>query len=187
MRPRFAKGTFIVGALTGAAPGTQTEMGFKLINLKQCLVLVVVLVGIILLVGTIRHEQKPPTATGKSHFTTPILTYARMALPQPATNSGFLDNINLSFDPQVKIHDPDPYLARLNFQSDLPSGSFAQLPRRSGNATKSAFTVVNRELDYELFGSEGFAFKLNLKPGYSYPEALIPTRLDPGLDISIKF
>ena len=162
-------------------------MGFKLINLKQCLVLVVVLVGIILLVGTIRHEQKPPTATGKSHFTTPILTYARMALPQPATNSGFLDNINLSFDPQVKIHDPDPYLARLNFQSDLPSGSFDKLQPGLGNATKSRLTVADRRLNYELFNSGSFVFKVNLKPGYSYPEALIPTRLDPGLDISIKF
>jgi hypothetical protein len=47
--------------------------------------------------------------------------------------------------------------------------------------------VVNRELNYELFGSEGFAFKLNLKPGYPNPEAPIPTRLDPGLGVSFKF
>ena len=58
---------------------------------------------------------------------------------------------------------------------------------RLGNATKSRLTVADRRLNYELFNSGSFAFKVNLKPGYPYPEALIPTRLDPGLDISIKF
>jgi hypothetical protein len=47
--------------------------------------------------------------------------------------------------------------------------------------------VVDRKLNYELFGSEGFALKLNLEPAYPNPEALIPTRLDPGFGVSIKF
>ena len=162
---------------------TQTEMGFKLITVKRCLVLV----GIVLLVGAIRHEQQPPTSISKSHFTSPVLTYARMDLPQLATNGGFLDNINLSLDPPAIIHDPDSPLARLNFQSDLPSGSFDPLPPRLGDATKPRLTVADRKLNYELFGSGGFALRLNLKPAYSNPNAPVPTSLDPGFGISLKF
>jgi hypothetical protein len=158
-------------------------MGSKFTKLNRCLALV----GIIFLVGTIRHVKQPTTATSESQFTTPLLTYAQTNLSHPTTNSGFLDDIKLSPDAPVTIHDPDPHHAGFNFQKDLPSGSFDQLPRRSGDATKPAFTVVNWELDYELFNSEGFAFKLNLKPGYPDPRVLIPTRLDPGLGVSIKF
>ena len=158
-------------------------MGSKFTKLNRCLALV----GILFLVGTIRHVKQPPTATSESHFTTPLLTYAQTNLSHPATNSDFLDDIKLSPDASVTIHDSDPHHAGFNFQKDLPSGSFDQLPRRSGNATKPAFTVVNRELDYELFGSEGFAFKLNLKPAYPNPAAALPTRLDPGFGISLKF
>jgi hypothetical protein len=166
-----------------AALGTQTEMGFKLIHMKRCLALV----GIILLMGAILYEKKPPAATSQSHFTTPELTYAKMDLPHPATNSGFLDDINISLDPPVIIHDPDPYHAGLNLQRDLPSGSFDKIQPRPGDTTKPGLTVVDRKLNYELFGSEGFALKLNLEPAYPNPEALIPTRLDPGFGVSIKF
>jgi len=93
----------------------------------------------------------------------------------------------LSPDAPVTIHDSDPHHAGFNFQKDLPSGSFNQLPRRSGDASKPAFTVVNRELNYELFGSEGFAFKLNLKPWYPNPDAPLPNAPGPRLRISIKF
>jgi len=158
-------------------------MRFKLINLKRCLILV----GILFLAEAIWYMKPPPPAIGKSHFTTPVLTYAKTDLPCPATNSGFLDDINLSLDAPATIHDSGPNHAGFNFQKDLPSGSFNQLPPKSGDATKTALTVENRELNYELFGSEGFAFKLNLKPGYPNPEAPIPTRLDPGLGVSFKF
>jgi hypothetical protein len=164
----------------------QTEMGFKLINLKRCLALAG-LVGIILLMGAILHVKQPPAATSQSYFTVPELTYARMDPPHPATNSGFLDNITLSLDPPVTIHDPELDHASLNLQRDLPSGHFAELQPRPGDATKHALTVADRQLNYELYGSEGFAFKLNLKPAYPNPAAAIPTGLDPGFGISLKF
>jgi hypothetical protein len=161
-------------------------MEFKLINLKQCLVFVG-FVGIILLMGAILYLKQPPAPTSQSHLIAPELTYARMDLPHPATNSGFLDNITLSLDPPVIIHDPELDHASLNFQRDLPSGSFDQLQPRPGDSTKNALTVADRQLNYELYGSEGFAFKLNLKPAYPNPAAALPTRLDPGFGISLKF
>jgi hypothetical protein len=166
----------------------QTEMGSKLINLKRCLTLVG-LVGIILLIGAILHVKQPPAATSQNHFTVPELTYAKLNVPHPATNSGFLDGIRISFDPPpVIIRDPDLNRASLNVQSDLPSGSYDQLQPRSGNnTTKHAVTVADRQLNYELYSSEGFAFKLNLKPAYPNPAAALPTGLDPGFGISLKF
>jgi hypothetical protein len=161
-------------------------MEFKLIHMKRCLALVG-FVGIILLMGAFLQLKKAPAATSHSHFTAPELTYTRMDLPQPARKGGFLDDINISFDPPAKIQDSDPYHASLDLQRDLPSGSFARLPPRPGDATNPALTVVDRKLNYELFDSEGFALKVNLEPAYPYPEALIPTRLDPGFGVSIKF
>jgi hypothetical protein len=170
-----------------AALGPQTEMGFKLINLKRCLALVG-LVGIILLMGAILPVKQPPAATSQSPLTIPELTYARMDLPHPVTNSGFLDGITLSFDPPpVTIHDPDLDRTSLNFQRDLPSGSLDKLQPRPGNTTKPALTVADQKLYYEFYGSEGFAFQLNLKPAYPNPEAAVPTGLDPGFGVSLKF
>jgi len=48
-------------------------------------------------------------------------------------------------------------------------------------------TVANSKLNYELLGSEDFSLKFNLTPAYPKPEALIPTRLDPGVGVTIKF
>jgi len=161
-------------------------MGFELINLKRCLALAG-LVVIILLTGAMLQVKQPPAATSQSHLTTPELTYARMDRPRPATNSGFLDDIKISFDPPAPIRDSDLDHASLNLQRDLPSGSFDKIQPRPGDTTKRALTVANRQLNYELLGSEGFALKLNLKPAYPNPEATIPTGLDPGFGISLKF
>ena len=151
--------------------------------MKQCLALV----GVIFLMGAILHEKKLPAATINSHLTTPELTFARMEMPHPATNSGFLDNINLSYDPGVEIHNPDPQSASRSLQTDIPAGSFDRLPPRTGPATKPGLTVADRRLNYQLLDSGGFAFKLNLTPAYSNPEAAIPNALDPGFGIIIKF
>ena len=109
------------------------------------------------------------------------------SIPHPATNSGFLDNINLSLNPPVEIPATDLNDTNLNFQTDLPSGSFDELKPRSGDAPKPGLTVADRKLNYELLGSKGFALKLILTPVYLNPEAIIPERLVPGLGISIKF
>ena len=145
------------------------------------------LVGMTVLMGAVLPEQKHPEATGTSHFTAPELTYARMDNPPPPTNSGFLDQVNLSYDPGVAIHDPDPQSASRSLQPDLTAGSYDQLPPKPGPVPKPGFTVADRKLNYQLLGSGGFAFKLNLTPAYPHPQASIPTGLDPGFGISIKF
>jgi len=157
-------------------------MAYKGSTLKRCLALT----GVIFLTGTILHEKKPAAASD-SRLTVPELTYAWVDIPQPATNRGFLDNVNLSLESPVKMRDPDPDHAGSIFRRDLPSGNFDRLQTKLGDATKPAFTMTNRELSYKLFGSGGFAFKLNLKPAYSNPEVLAPMRVDSGFGISIKF
>jgi hypothetical protein len=47
--------------------------------------------------------------------------------------------------------------------------------------------VVDSKINYELLGSKDFSLKLNLTPAYAKPEALIPTRLDPGVGVTLKF
>ena len=158
-------------------------MWFKLIYMKQCLALA----GVIFVMGAGLPVKQPKAATSQSHITAPELTYARMNVPPTAMDGGFLDNICLSLDPPKEIHDPDPHRARLGFQNDLPPESFDKLQPRPGNTPKPGLTVADQKLNYELFDSEGFALKLNLAPAYPYPEALMPTRLDPGFGISIKF
>lgn len=136
--------------------------------------------------GAILYETRPPEATDQSHIAVPELAYTKMD-PPPGMNGGFLDNIKLSLDPPVKIHNPDPVRARLHLQSDLPAAGFDKLQSRPGDTTKPVLTVVDRELNCELFSSEDFALQLSLKPVYPNPETPIPTRLDPGLGVSIKF
>jgi len=110
------------------------------------------------------------------------------SIPHPATNSsGFLDNINLSLNPPVKIPATDRVDTSLNVHRGIPSRSIDALQPKSGEAPKPVLTVADRKLNYELLGSKGFALKLNLTPVYLNPEAIIPERLVPGLGISIKF
>jgi len=158
-------------------------MRSKLTILKRCLALA----GGVLLVKAVWQESKLPAATGESHITTPVLTYEKMDWPQTATNSGFQDKTYLSLVQPVIIPDPDLYRASLNFQSDFPDESFDHLSPRPDGATKSRLKVADRKLNYDLIDSGDFALKLNLKPAYASPEALIPTSLDPGLGISLKF
>jgi hypothetical protein len=128
------------------------------------------------------HASKHPA--GLSGITR---TNINESIPHPATNTGFLDNKNLSLNPPVKIPATDLNDTSLNFQRDLPSGSFEELQPRPGDAPKPALTVADRKLNYELLGSKGFALELNLTPVYLNREAIIPERLVPGLGISIKF
>ena len=109
------------------------------------------------------------------------------SIPHPATNTGFLDNKYLSLNPPVEIPAIDLNDTSLNFQRNLPSGSFDELQPRPGDARKHMLTVADRKLNYELFVSKGFALKLNLTPVYPNREAIIPERLVPGLGISLKF
>ena len=154
-----------------------------MITLKRCLALV----GLTVLMGATLHKKNPLAAASNSPLAATELTYARMDPPHPPTNSNFLDNINLSLNPPVEIQPRNLEDAGLNFQRDLPSGNFNELQPKSGVAPKRALTVADRKLNYELLGSKDMDFKFNLTPAYANPEATIPTSLDPGFGISIKF
>jgi hypothetical protein len=147
-----------------------------------------VLAGMILLAGVIfLYEEKLPVETSASRIATPALTFEKIDMPQVATNSHFLDDINLTYDPMVIIRDPTPQPASLVYAKDLPSARLGRISAAPGDTAEPTLTVADRKLNYELIGSEGFSLKLNLAPAYPNPEALIPTRLDPGVGLSIKF
>jgi hypothetical protein len=146
-----------------------------------------VLGGIILLAGAILYGTRPPAATDPSHITAPELTYPGAHSLTPPKNGDFLDHIQLSLDAPAKTSDPDSIRASLHLQNDLLPIGYDRLQPRPGGTTKTAFTVEERQLNCELFGSQDFALKLSLKAVYANPAALIPTRLDPALGVSIKF
>ncbi|MFZ0827972.1 MAG: hypothetical protein WAO02_11170 [Verrucomicrobiia bacterium] len=144
--------------------------------------------GIILLVGVVLlYEEKHEVETDDTRIVSPELTYARMEMPQLATNGSFLDHINISYDPMMNLHDSEPQRASLALEKDPPPASLGRLQPRLVETRDPLLTVVDRQLNFELFGAEGFTLKLNLKPAYPNPTALIPTRLDPGIGVSIKF
>jgi len=147
----------------------------------------VAIVAIVLLVGMFLLKHKLPAATGISHIPAPQLTYAQPATRPEATNGGFLDNINVSLKPPPKIHDPSPASAGLSLHNDSPPANPAKLQTRPADTIKTPITWKDRELNYEVFGSDNLTLKLNLKPTCPNPNTFFPTRLDPGLGVSIKF
>jgi hypothetical protein len=147
-----------------------------------------VLAGMILLAGVIfLFEEKLRVETSESHIPPAELTLAKPEVKQPAPNSHFLDNIHLSYDPIERVPDSDPPHASLADGKDLPSASLEKIRPRLGETAAPVLTFADRKFNFELLGSEGFSLKLNLTPEYPKPEALIPTRLDPGVGVSIKF
>jgi hypothetical protein len=151
-----------------------------------------VLAGMILLAAGLGlvffHEKKPRVETGEHRIPPPELTYANMDAPHLATNSHFLDNINLSYEPLANIRDPDAQPTSLAYETNLPPAvSLEKWRPKPDHTMKPGLTVADRKLNFELLGSQGFSLQLNLTPVYPNPEALIPTRLDPGVGVSIKF
>ena len=55
------------------------------------------------------------------------------------------------------------------------------------NQVEPVVTVLDRELAYSFFQLGGFKLNLNLKPAYPNPDAILPTRIDPGLSGSFSF
>ncbi len=64
---------------------------------------------------------------------------------------------------------------------------FETLQPRAETKTDPLVTVQNQQLDYNLFDLGGFKLNLNFKPSYPTPEALLPTRIDPGISGSFSF
>ena len=147
-----------------------------------------VLAGMILLGAVIYlYEEKPRVETGESHIPSLEFSFAKLDLPHLETNSHFLDGIHLSYEPMAIIRDNEPTLASLAEEKDLPSARVQKLRPQPVETATPVFTVADSKLNIELLGAEGFSLKLNLTPAYPNPEALIPTRLDPGVGMSIKF
>ncbi len=147
-----------------------------------------VLAGMILLAGIIFfHEEKPRVETVESRIPAPTLTYAKIETPHLTTDSHFLANINLSYDSGPTIPGSGLKRAMPIYDKTLPAAGPGKLRPKSDDTAPPVITVADRKLNYEVLGSEDFSLKFNLTPAYPNPEALIPTRLDPGIGLSIKF
>ena len=147
-----------------------------------------VLAGMILLAWVIFfREEKPRVETVESRIPSPALTYAKIETPQPTAGSHFLDNINLSYDSAPAIPDSSLNRATPIYDKTLPAAGLGKLRPKPDDTAPPVITVADRKLNYEVLGTEDFSLKFNLTPAYPNPGALIPTRLDPGIGLSIKF
>ena len=147
-----------------------------------------VFIGIILLVGGVLFEEKHRAETVKQHPHPAAWTD-----PDPAgiavvlQSSNFSDQVDLWGDPWVETDVPDFSHAYLAFGNDLKPASFEKFQSRRDHETEPVLTVQERQVGYSLLDFGGFKLNVNLEPAYRTPEALMPTRIDPGISGSFSF
>ena len=145
-----------------------------------------VLVGIILLVAAVLFEEKHRAATHNSQAPVAGVTQSEQGvLDLPPSN--FSDQVNLWGNPRVSYADVDLGYTGLALQTNFAPANFEQFRSQLDFKTEPVLTVMDREVAYAFFASGGFSLTLKLKPEYANPEALIPTRVNPGIGVNFKF
>jgi hypothetical protein len=145
-----------------------------------------VFIGIILLVGGILFEEKHRAETIKNHLP-PVVLGDPAAAPYMVRGNNFSDYVDLWGDPWVKTAHADSGYASLVFENDPKTASFEKFQSKLDYEAAPMITVQDREVAYALFQAGSFTLKLNLKPAYPNPEAILPTRIDASLGGSFSF
>ena len=150
-----------------------------------------VVIGIILLLGVFLFEEQHRAETAKKHPApasvmeepVPVTLLALDPIPE----SNFAGQVDLWGDHREKVPAADQTYAGLNFQNDPGPASFERLQPRLDIRAEPAVTVLDREVAYSLFQHGSFKLRLNFKPAYPNPDAIVPSRIDPGVSGSFSF
>jgi hypothetical protein len=145
-----------------------------------------IFIGIILVAGGGLFAKRHRAATVKNHLP-PVTLTDPATVPFVAKASNFSDNVDLWGDPWVKTADTGSGYASFVFENDPRFASFEMFQLKLDNQAEPVVTVLDRELAYSFFQLGGFKLNLNLKPAYPNPDAILPTRIDPGLSGSFSF
>jgi hypothetical protein len=145
-----------------------------------------VFIGIILLVGGILFEEKHRAETIKNHLP-PVVLGDPAAAPYVVWDNNFSDYVDLWGDPKVKTSHADSGYASFVFENDPKTASFEKFQSKLDYEAAPVITMQDREVAYALFQAGSFTLKLNLKPAYPNPEAILPTRIDASLGGSFSF
>jgi hypothetical protein len=145
-----------------------------------------VFIGVILLLAGIVFEEKHRAETIKNHLP-PMAMRDPAAAPYVVKDNNFSDYADLWGDPWEKADGPVVSYSSLALGNDHHAASFEKFQSRLEGKTDQLLTVQNRQLDYTLLDLGSFKLNVNLKPGYTTPEALLPTRIDPGISGGFSF
>jgi len=145
-----------------------------------------VFIGIILLVAGVLFEEKHRAETMKHHLHPDIFTDPAPALFVVQENH-FYDYVDLWGDPWVKTDDPHLSHSSLAVANSTRPASTEKFQSRPDHQADLALTVQDRQIVYPVLDLGGFKLNVNLKPAYATPEALVPTRIDPGISGSFSF
>lgn len=145
-----------------------------------------IFIGIILVAGGGLFAKRHRAETIKNHLP-PVTLTDPATTPFMVEASNFSDNVDLWGDPWVKTADPGSRSASFVFEKAPRIAGFDMFQLKLDNQVEPVVTVQDRELAYSFFQLGGFKLKLNLKPAYLNPEAILPTRIDPGISGSFSF
>jgi hypothetical protein len=145
-----------------------------------------IFIGIILVAGGGLFAKRHRAATVKNHLP-PVTLTDPAAVPFVVKASNFSDYVDLWGDPWAKTADTGSGYTSLVFGKEPPPASFETFQPKLDNQVEPVVTVLDRELAYSFFQLGGFKLNLNLKPAYPNPDAILPTRIDPGLSGSFSF
>jgi hypothetical protein len=145
-----------------------------------------IFIGIILLVAGVVFEEKHRAETIKNHLP-PVAMRDPAAAPYVVKANNFSDYVDLWGNPWVETDDPDLTYAKIASGSDPKPASVEKFKSRLDYHPEPVLTVQDRQVGYSLLDFGGFKLNVNLKPAYSTPDALLPTRIDPGISGSFSF
>ena len=145
-----------------------------------------IFIGIILVAGGGLFAKRHRAATVKNHLP-PVTLTDPATVPFVVKASNFSDYVDLWGDPWVKTADTGSGYTSLVFGKEPRPASFEMFQPKLDNQVEPVVTVLDRELAYSFFQLGGFKLNLNLKPAYPNPDAILPTRIDPGLSGSFSF
>ena len=145
-----------------------------------------VFIGIILVAGGGLFAKRHRAGTITNHLP-PVVLGDPAAAPYVVRDNNFSDYVDLWGDPWVKTAHADSGYTSLVFENDPKTASFEKLQSKLDYEAAPMITVQDREIAWALFQDGSFTLKLNLKPAYPNPEAILPTRIDASLGGSFSF
>jgi len=147
------------------------------------------LVVVILAAGVFLFEEKHRAETVKNHLPAPELKDPAFLMPPVETPSGFSDYADLWGDPRPKNSDAGSFHASFAPQNEIEivPADFEKIQFKPGDKTEPALSVKDKEAVLAILSASGFKLTVNLKPDFTTPETLLPTRIEPGIGGSFSF
>jgi len=148
-----------------------------------------VIVGVILVVTGVLFEERHRARTVIPHLHPAALTEPDPAGVLEVVNrpNNFSDAVDLWGDPWRRSAGPDWSGVSMASGIDTRPGRFETLQPRQEIKADPAITVENKQLDFKLLNLGGFKLNINMTPNYPNSDAILPSRVDPGISGSFSF